>query len=87
MSVLDDVKTELVKCDVLVLGGGIAGCFAAIKAKESGLSVVLVDKASLGRSGMSHQMSGSCTYYDPDKDDYSGCGERGYDLSPDGPAV
>ena len=43
-------KAEVVKTDVLVLGGGIAGCLAAIKAKESGLEVLLVDKGNLGRS-------------------------------------
>lgn len=61
---------EIVKTDVLVLGGGIAGCLAAIKAREYGVDVVLVDKANLGRSGLSHMMSGVLTYFDPDKDDY-----------------
>jgi succinate dehydrogenase/fumarate reductase flavoprotein subunit len=37
--------------DVLVVGGGIAGCFAAIKAREQGAEVVLVDKGYVGRSG------------------------------------
>jgi succinate dehydrogenase/fumarate reductase flavoprotein subunit len=40
-----------IETDVLVVGGGIAGCFAAIKAKEKGVDVVLVDKASVSRSG------------------------------------
>lgn len=56
--------------DILILGGGIAGCNAAIKAKESILDVVLVDKANLGRSGLSHQMSGVLTYFDPERDSY-----------------
>jgi len=33
-----------IETDVLVIGGGIAGCFAALKAKDQGLDVVLVDK-------------------------------------------
>jgi succinate dehydrogenase/fumarate reductase flavoprotein subunit len=37
--------------DVLVIGGGIAGCFAAIKAKEQGAEVILVDKGYAGKSG------------------------------------
>jgi len=40
-----------VETDVLVIGGGMAGCFAAIKAREQGASVVLVDKGYTGRSG------------------------------------
>jgi succinate dehydrogenase/fumarate reductase flavoprotein subunit len=41
----------VVKTDVLVVGGGIAGLMAAIRAKESGAKVVLVDKANTLRSG------------------------------------
>ena len=70
MSVSNEVNTEVISCDVLVLGGGIAGCLAAIRARECGKDVVLVDKGNLGRSGHSHQMSGSCTYYDPAKNNY-----------------
>jgi succinate dehydrogenase/fumarate reductase flavoprotein subunit len=40
-----------IETDVLVIGGGIAGCFAAIKAKDKGVDVVMVDKASVARSG------------------------------------
>jgi succinate dehydrogenase/fumarate reductase flavoprotein subunit len=44
--------TEItIETDVLVIGGGIAGCFAALKAKDRGAEVVLVDKASVARSG------------------------------------
>ncbi len=70
MAALEEAKTEVVKTDVLVLGGGIAGCLAAIKARESGLDVVLVDKGNLGRSGISFMMAGVLTYFDPEKDDY-----------------
>jgi len=34
---------NVVETDVLVIGGGMAGCFAAIKAKEQGVDVTLVD--------------------------------------------
>ncbi len=40
-----------VSADVLVLGGGLAGCFAAISAAKQGLDVVLVEKACTIHSG------------------------------------
>ena len=44
-------KVVEIKTDVLVIGGGMSGIFAAIKAKETGVEVVLVEKNSVGRSG------------------------------------
>ena len=44
---------RLIKTDVLVIGGGIAGGYAAIKAADAGANVVLVDKGYMGRSGQS----------------------------------
>ncbi len=38
--------------DVLVIGGGFAGCFAAIKAREAGADVVMAVKGRAGRSGL-----------------------------------
>ena len=40
-----------VSADVLVLGGGIAGCWAAISAARRGVKVVLVEKGATVRSG------------------------------------
>lgn len=37
--------------DVLVIGGGPAGCWAALSARASGASVVLVEKGYVGTSG------------------------------------
>jgi succinate dehydrogenase/fumarate reductase flavoprotein subunit len=45
-----DVESE-VSCDVLVLGGGVAGCFAAIAAANKGANVILVDKGPIKTSG------------------------------------
>lgn len=43
---------DVIDADVLVIGGGIAGCVAAIRAAGTGATVVLVDKArSVRRSG------------------------------------
>jgi len=42
---------NIVETDVLVIGGGMAGCFAAIKAKEQGVDVTLVDKGYVSKSG------------------------------------
>ncbi len=44
-------KREEVETDVLVLGGGLAGCFAAIAAAKKGKKVVLVEKGATKRSG------------------------------------
>jgi len=44
-------KKRKVISDVLVLGGGIAGCWAAISAAKKGVKVVLVEKGATIRSG------------------------------------
>jgi len=40
-----------VEADVLILGGGIAGCWAAISAARTGAKVVILEKADVRRSG------------------------------------
>lgn len=40
-----------IEADVLVLGGGLAGCYAAIAAARKGLKVALVDKSHIKHSG------------------------------------
>jgi adenylylsulfate reductase subunit A len=48
-------KTEEVTTDLLIIGGGMAACGAAVEAaywaKKNGLKVTMVDKASVDRSG------------------------------------
>jgi succinate dehydrogenase/fumarate reductase flavoprotein subunit len=51
--------------DVLVIGGGIAGAFAAYKARTSGARVLLVDRSYFGRSGCSALASGVYPSYMP----------------------
>lgn len=56
--------------DVLVIGGGLSGAFAAIKAKEAGAGLVVqVDKAYMGRSGCSAFGAGVMRSFFPDEDD------------------
>jgi succinate dehydrogenase/fumarate reductase flavoprotein subunit len=45
--------------DVLVIGSGFAGVFAALEARKAGLSVTLVDKGTVGWSGLSPWASDS----------------------------
>ena len=44
-------KENEITADVLIIGGGIAGCHAAINAANKGAKVVVVDKAAVIRSG------------------------------------
>jgi succinate dehydrogenase/fumarate reductase flavoprotein subunit len=41
------------EADLLVIGGGMAGFFAAIKAREQGVDVLLVNKGYAGKTGQS----------------------------------
>ncbi|MBW2031462.1 MAG: FAD-binding protein [Deltaproteobacteria bacterium] len=45
---------KTIETDVLVMGGGLAGCFAAVRAKELNADVTLVEKNYAGKSGSSH---------------------------------
>ena len=55
--------TEIVT-DVLVIGGGIAGFFAAIKAREQGLDVLVTDKGYAGKAGAGYASGmGSMVYH------------------------
>ncbi|MEE0546423.1 MAG: FAD-dependent oxidoreductase, partial [Peptococcaceae bacterium] len=46
-----NVRQDVVKTDVLVVGGGIAGMQAAIAAAEQGADVIVAEKADTRRSG------------------------------------
>lgn len=58
---------RLVETDVLVIGGGMAGLFAAIKAKEQGVDVTLTDKAFVGKAGATHYAEGDLLYFRPER--------------------
>ena len=55
---------RIIEADVLVIGGGMAGCFAAIKARDKGVAVTLVDKGYAGKSGQS-PFAGSFSVFCP----------------------
>jgi len=61
---------EVVSADLLIVGGGIAGLCAAIKAKEEGpdLDVLLVDKQSIGWGGVSNKGGGIHIVFPQDYD-------------------
>ncbi len=44
-------KENEIECDVLVIGGGVAGCRAAISAARQGAKVVVADRGHAKRSG------------------------------------
>jgi succinate dehydrogenase/fumarate reductase flavoprotein subunit len=44
-------NTEVIETDVLIIGGGLAGCMAGIKASESDCRVTIAEKANTKRSG------------------------------------
>jgi len=48
---LDRMADRVIETDVMIMGGGIAGCYAAAKAAQHGLHVTLVEKAKSDRSG------------------------------------
>lgn len=49
---------QIHSCDVLIVGGGLAACMAALEASKRGAHVILVDKGRLGRSGSSPTSGG-----------------------------
>ncbi|GAB6126681.1 adenylyl-sulfate reductase subunit alpha [Humidesulfovibrio idahonensis] len=50
---LAEVQVEVVDCDILIIGGGNAGCFVATEAalKDPSLKIVIMEKAEIMRSG------------------------------------
>lgn len=60
------------KCDVLVVGGGGAGCRAAIEAAQSGgdLNVIVVNQGPIGKSGLTSMANGGIHWVDHHEDSY-----------------
>jgi succinate dehydrogenase/fumarate reductase flavoprotein subunit len=57
---------KVIETDVLVIGGGMAGLFAAIKAREQGCDVTLIDKAHAGKTGATHFAGGDYLVFNPE---------------------
>jgi len=55
-------KTEKRETDVLVIGGGMAGLFAAVKAHDAGAQALIVSKGRLGSSGLTPFAKGIFNY-------------------------
>lgn len=59
---------EVLKSDVLIVGGGFGGLWSALRATESGASVTLVDKSFAGKSGHSYFAGGAMMVLLPEDD-------------------
>jgi succinate dehydrogenase/fumarate reductase flavoprotein subunit len=57
-----DLYTQENKTDIIVIGGGMAGLFAAVKAHDAGAKVTLVSKGRLGSSGQTPFAKGIFAY-------------------------
>jgi len=58
----DKLSTTTTEADVLVVGSGIAGVFAAVKANDAGAKVLIVSKGRLGASGLTPFARGIFAY-------------------------
>ncbi len=63
----DTLKATTSETDVLVVGTGMAGVFAAVKAHDAGAKVLMVSKGRLGASGLTPFARGIFAY-DPKKE-------------------
>ena len=69
-SSLKNTTRKIKTCDVLVIGGGMAALFAAVKAHDAGAKVIVVSKGRLGSSGATPFAKGFFVY-DPKTAKYS----------------
>ncbi|UMB59653.1 FAD-binding protein [Lutibacter sp. A80] len=67
---VDSLNTDKIKTDVLVIGSGMAGLFAAVKAHDAGAKVIMVSKGRLGASGQTPFAKGIFAF-DPEKENLS----------------
>lgn len=59
---INKLAQQCSETDVLVIGGGMAGLFAAVKAHDAGVNVMLVSKGRLGSSGQTPFAKGIFAY-------------------------
>ncbi len=53
MPEIKELEKQYLEADILVVGGGVTGCFAALQAAERGLKAVLISKSLVGKGGCS----------------------------------
>jgi adenylylsulfate reductase subunit A len=58
--------TRIIKTDVLVIGGGLGGCMAAINAADHGAKVAIMEKSHTERSGAAGTGNDHFWFWDPD---------------------
>jgi len=58
---------EVIETDVLVIGGGISGLFAAIKAADAAKDVLVVEKGGIGWAGQVPFSGGDCALIRPEE--------------------
>jgi len=61
-----DELGEVITTDVLVIGGGLGGMLAAIKAKDKGVDVLVADKGGIGWAGQMPSTGGYVMFLSPD---------------------
>lgn len=61
---MSDILIE--RCDVLIIGGGMATAWAAIAAAKAGAHTILVDKGYVGTSGVTATAGPNHTWIPPD---------------------
>ena len=59
---------QTISTDVLVIGGGLSGIASAIKARESGVEVLVVDRATIGWAGQATKAGNGLWVVGPDDD-------------------
>ncbi|WP_418647871.1 FAD-binding protein [Thauera butanivorans] len=69
---VDDDSHDLQhRADVLVIGGSIAGCWAALTARQAGANVVLAEKGYVGTAGVVAAASGGASHTVPGQAEYN----------------
>lgn len=68
---LSDIEMQVVTCDLLIIGGGNAGCFVATEAAklDPSLKVVIMEKAEIMRSGALFRRHGRHQHVHPQRED------------------
>jgi len=67
-----DLGDDAIQTDVLVIGGGLGGCRAALRAREFVDNVTVVDKATVGRNGASIYIHSQLSPWDLNPAEYEG---------------